>query len=127
MPAQPKGESGQVSQVQSSQSVAAPESGRIPEPVAEANGRSAVVDEKQLGEMVDDLNGFAQSVQRQLHFSVDQDNGKVIVKVVDAETKDVIREIPSEEIRNMQKQLGEVSEKLFHKGEGTSLLFKGQA
>ena len=77
--------------------------------------------------MVDDLNGLAQSVQRQLEFTVDGDNGKVIVMVVDADTKEVIREIPSEEIRNMQKQLREVSEMMFDKGGSTSFLFKGEA
>lgn len=87
----------------------------------------AAVEGKQLEEMVEDLNGLAQAVQRQLQFSIDGEDGRVYVKVVDAETKDIIREIPSEEIRNMQKHLREVSEMMFHKGESTSLLFKGEA
>jgi len=87
----------------------------------------APVDEEQLNEMVDELNGLAQTVQRQLQFSIDEDNGEVIVKVVDAETRDVVREIPPEEIREMQKRLSEISEKLFQKDEKTALLFQAKA
>lgn len=88
---------------------------------------SSEVTGKKLAEMVEDLNGFTQSIHRQLQFSIDDENGKVYVKVLDAETKDVIREIPSEEIRNMQKQLKEVSDDLLRKGETVSLLFRGEA
>lgn len=127
--AQPKGESGKASEVQASRTVdASSEAASKKSAAADAEKtRSEAVDEKQLAQMVDELNGFAQTVQRQLQFSVDKDNGEVVVKVVDARTKDVIREIPPEEIRNMQKQLDQVNDKLFHKREGTSLLFQGKA
>lgn len=123
--AQPKGEPGKVT--------AMPESGLVKnvskrEPAAHPDTvKPAPVDAKQLNEMVDELNGFAQSVQRQLEFSIDEDNGEVIVKVVDAETRDVVREIPPEEIREMQKRLSEISSKLFHKDEKTALLFQAKA
>ncbi|MCP4288153.1 MAG: flagellar protein FlaG [Gammaproteobacteria bacterium] len=126
---QPRRESGAVSRTQDTQAVSvsnAPvskgqEFAKVREPAAPA------VDEKKLEEMVDDLNGLAQSVQRQLKFSIDAEDGKVYVKVVDAETKDIIREIPSEEVRNMQRHMKEVSEMIFQKGENRSLLFKGEA
>ena len=129
MLAQPKGESEKTSQVQVSQvsDSSSEKSNGTPAAVVSETAKSVAVDEKQLAEMVQELNGFAQTVQRQLQFSVDKDNGEVVVKVVDAKTKDVIREIPPEEIRNMQKQLNEVNDKLFHKREGTSLLFQGKA
>ncbi len=128
---QPKRESGTTSQVQVVQGANSVNSANSPMATAAAESteskKTPTVDQKHLEEMVDDLNGFAQSVQRQLQFSVDQDNGKMIVKVVDAETKDVIREIPSEEIREMQKKLQEVNDALFPKGESTSMLFQGEA
>ena len=128
----PKGEAGSGGRVEARQPVSVLPSPAARQPSAGVEAeqvRTAEVSDQQLEEMVDDLNGFAQTVQRQLQFSVDQDNGKVVVKVVDAQTKDVIREIPPEEIRNMQKQLGEMSEKLFHKEEssGSPLLFQGKA
>ena len=129
MPAQPKRESGIASRVQSAPAaeVSVAERTKAAETHASKQHEAAEVAGKQLEEMVDDLNGFAQAVQRQLQFSIDDENGKIYVKVVDAETQAVIREIPSEEIRNMQKQLKEVSDALFRNSEGTSLLFQGQA
>ena len=130
MPAQPKREPGIASRVQGvpAAEVSVAERTKAAEThSASRQQEAAEVGGKQLEEMVDDLNGFAQTVQRQLQFSIDDENGKIYVKVVDAETQAVIREIPSEEIRNMQKQLKEVSDALFRNSEGTSLLFQGQA
>ncbi|MCB1859775.1 MAG: flagellar protein FlaG [Gammaproteobacteria bacterium] len=130
MPAQPKRESGNTSRVTNIRSADATEvassnsAGRIAD---SAQQKTSEVEQRHLEEMVDDLNGFAQSVQRQLQFSIDQDDGKMIVKVVDTETKSVIREIPSEEIREMQKKLREVNDMLFPKGENRSVLFQGKA
>lgn len=90
--------------------------------------QSAVVGKQEVEKVVENLNDFAQSVDRQLQFSVDEESGKTIVKVVDAETGETVRAIPPEEIINMQKQLKEVSEKLFQQEEkGVSLLFQGKA
>jgi len=126
---QPKRESGATSKTQSTQAVSIPAAPVNKEANAPSAGDpdSVVVDSRQLVEMVDDLNGLAQSIQRQLQFSVDDEDGKVYVKVVDAETKNVIREIPSEEIRNMQRHLREVSDMIFQEGESRSLLFRGEA
>ena len=126
---QPKRELGVASRVQGAQAaeVLVAEGMKTAGIHASRQPEAVEVDGKQLEEMVADLNGLAQKVQRQLQFSIDDENGKVSVKVVDAETKAVIREIPSEEIRNMQKQLKEVSDALFQKGEGTSLFFEGKA
>ncbi|MCP4992931.1 MAG: flagellar protein FlaG [Gammaproteobacteria bacterium] len=133
--AQSKRESGATSQVKSPQTVNVltesvykkVDATNAKEPSGPAEPDGSALEGKQLEEMVDDLNGLAQAVQRQLQFSVDGEDGKVYVKVVDAETKDVIREIPSEEIRNMQRHLRDVSNMMFQKGESSSLLFKGEA
>lgn len=98
---------------------------RVPAP---GDNRPGTVNRQELEEVVEDLNDFAQTVRRQLQFSVDEDSGKTIIKVLDAETGETIRDIPPEEIINMQKQLRETSEKLFHSNEsGVSLLFQGKA
>tara|TARA_R110001583_G_scaffold195420_1_gene373002 strand:- start:9042 stop:9242 length:201 start_codon:yes stop_codon:yes gene_type:complete len=44
-------------------------------------------------------------VAQDLLFSIDEDTGKTIVKVVDASTDEVIRQIPSEEIITIAKAL----------------------
>ena len=43
------------------------------------------------------INKFIQSSSRNLQFSVDQNLNRIIVKVVDKETGEVIRQIPGEE------------------------------
>lgn len=90
-------------------------------------GQPAGVDGSQLNTIVKELNDFVQVVQRRLEFSIDQDNGEVIVRVVDAETRDVVREIPAEEVREMRKRLSEVSEKLFQPDGNTAMLFQAKA
>lgn len=63
-----------------------------------------------LQQLQDDSGPHAKNLQ----FSVDQDLNAVIVKVVDGDTKEVIRQIPSEEAvrlaRSMDKPLGKLIE-----------------
>jgi flagellar protein FlaG len=40
-----------------------------------------------------------------LHFAIDKDTGKMVVKLVDAKTNTVLRQIPSDEILSMAKAL----------------------
>ncbi|SDX64086.1 flagellar protein FlaG [Marinobacter mobilis] len=50
----------------------------------------------QLDNAVTQLNDFVQSVQRNLQFEVDSEKGQTIVKVVDQQTQEVIRQMPDE-------------------------------
>ncbi|WP_445366940.1 flagellar protein FlaG [Methylomonas sp. BW4-1] len=56
-------------------------------------------------------NSLLQSVNRNLQFKVDDSTKELVVKVVDSETGDVVRQIPSEEmlafIRRMQELDGQ--------------------
>lgn len=47
---------------------------------------------------VQDLNTYAQSLQRDLYFSIDEESGETVVKVMDHESGEVIRQIPTEEV-----------------------------
>ena len=42
------------------------------------------------------INEFIQSTQRDLHFSYDAESGNTIVKVIDRNTQEVIRQIPDQ-------------------------------
>ncbi|HWV13786.1 MAG TPA: flagellar protein FlaG [Cellvibrio sp.] len=59
-----------------------------------------VVDPQQFQQNVEaavaQMNEFIQSTQRDLHFSYDRDAGETVVKVLDRETQEVIRQIPDE-------------------------------
>ena len=58
-----------------------------------------------LGEAVTQLNSFVQNVQRDLQFEVDNEAGQTIVKVVDQQTKEVIRQIPDEVAMRLAENL----------------------
>ena len=50
-----------------------------------------------LADAVDSLNSKVQNLNRNLEFSINDDSGAVLVKVIDAKTREVLRQIPSEE------------------------------
>lgn len=52
---------------------------------------------EQLKNVVDNINRALKQSNRNLEFSVDTDTNKQLVKLVDTETGDVIRQFPSEE------------------------------
>ena len=55
--------------------------------------------------VVDKLNEFMHNDQRNLNFSVDTDTDETIVKVMDTETQEVIRQFPSEEALKLTKHI----------------------
>ena len=57
---------------------------------------------------VQNINKSLQSMSRDLEFSVDSDSNRTIVKVVDSKTKEVIRQIPSQEALEISKALDTV-------------------
>ncbi len=65
---------------------------------------------EQIDNVVRDLNEHVQHVQRELQFSVDEDSGRTVIKVLDKETHDVIRQIPGDEALNFARKLDEGAE-----------------
>ena len=66
-------------------------------------------DSDDLKQAVSQLNDFVQSVQRNLQFSIDKESGTMVVKVIDAKSEKVIRQIPSEETLRLARSLAEQS------------------
>ena len=60
---------------------------------------------EQLDDAVSQLNDFVQNVQRDLQFEVDNDMGQTIVRVVDQQTQEVIRQIPDEVALRLAEKL----------------------
>jgi flagellar protein FlaG len=56
-------------------------------------------------EAVIKLNDFAQKMQRDLNFKVDEDSGKTVIKVYDRHSEQLVRQIPNEEALAMAKRL----------------------
>ena len=66
------------------------------------------VDAKELEAAVQKVQNFTQNVAKELQFDIDKDSGRTVVKVVDISTKEVIRQIPSEEMLAMAKALDQI-------------------
>ncbi|MFW5426291.1 MAG: flagellar protein FlaG [Methylophagaceae bacterium] len=67
-------------------------------------------DQKQAGnlqEAVSQINDYVQNLQRDLQFTVDEATGKDVVTVIDSESKEVIRQLPSEEALALARRLAE--------------------
>ncbi len=69
-----------------------------------------------LENVVSQLNAYIQNTQRDMDFSVDEATGRVIVKVIDSESEEVIRQIPSEEMLAISRHLMESLESEQPKG-----------
>lgn len=63
---------------------------------------------EQVKQAVDSINQSMQSLARGLEFTVDKESERIVVKVVDPETREVIRQIPSEETLSIAKSLDQV-------------------
>lgn len=57
----------------------------------------------------------AQAFAPSLRFSVDHDTGRTVVRVTDANTQEVIRQIPAEEVLKLAKEIDRMQGLLFHK------------
>jgi flagellar protein FlaG len=59
----------------------------------------------ELGNVVADLNKVAQASAQGVRFSVDEDSGRTVVKVVDTQTDTVLRQIPSVEALRLWRSI----------------------
>lgn len=66
---------------------------------------------------VNQVNEYVQKLSRDLQFTVDEDSGRTVIKVLDSETKEIIRQIPPEELLRIATYLTD----------GGGLLLKVQA
>ncbi len=64
-------------------------------------------------ENVNRLNDIVQSIQRDLQFSVDDASGKTVVTVLDTQTKEVIRQIPTEQVLALSENIESLKGILF--------------
>lgn len=82
----------------------------LPPAVEAAKSRpQGVVDQQAVQEQVQaavaQMNEYIQSTQRDLHFSYDPGSGETVVKVLDRETQEVIRQIPDEIFLRLAQRL----------------------
>jgi flagellar protein FlaG len=60
-----------------------------------------------LSKAIGELTSHAQSINRDLEFSVDENLNRTVITVYDSATEEVIRQIPSEEVIALARHLSE--------------------
>lgn len=60
---------------------------------------------QELEEAIKAVTEFIKPINSSIEFNLDEETGRTIVKVIDIETKDVIRQFPSEEMLSIAKAL----------------------
>ena len=70
-----------------------------------ANNEAGAPDRETLLQAVDEVKKAIAPVAQNLLFSIDDDTGRTIVKIVDSQTDEVIRQMPSEEVLAISKAI----------------------
>jgi flagellar protein FlaG len=67
-------------------------------------------EEAAVKEVASKLQEFVNLIDKKLQFSVDEDSGRQVVRVTDKLSGDVIRQIPSEEVLRLARNLSDLAE-----------------
>lgn len=86
---------------------------RTLEQKSEASGDQAKLTREDVEEMVEALEDFANTVQTRLNFAIDDDTEDVVVKIMDKETDEIIKQFPAEEILELREKMQDLSGLLF--------------
>lgn len=79
-------------------------SSKVEQPAARAQSANKA----ELQDAVATSNNFLKTVTNAVEFSIDEDSGNTVVKVVDTSTKEVIRQFPTEEMLAIAKALDKI-------------------
>lgn len=66
---------------------------------------AAPPDAQAVGQAVENINQAMKALSNRIEFSIDEDSKRQVVKVIDPDTKEVIRQMPSEEALAISKAL----------------------
>ena len=79
---------------------------------------------KELDQAVESVSSHVQNITRELNFSVDEELDRFVVTVIDRETGELVRQIPTEEMLELAKTLSQFEEKEIERGY-KGILFHG--
>ena len=80
---------------------------------AETEAARLAGEKSPLEEVVSGLNDLVHELHRELQFSIDEDSGETVIKVIDRATDEVVRQIPGEEVMRLRKRLLESAGTIF--------------
>lgn len=73
----------------------------------------AIASETQVQQAVEKIQQTTEELAHNLQFSIDKDTGITVIKVMDSQTQEVIRQIPTEEAVSLARTLDKVKGLLF--------------
>lgn len=85
----------------------------LPASIAQQNASSETLSDEKVKQAVNKIQDFTDKVANNLKFSIDDDTGKTIVKIIDSQTQEIIRQFPSEEAISIARTLDKVQGLLF--------------
>ena len=77
------------------------------------NAERNAITPDEMTQVVENLNAFVQIMKRNVSFDIDKDSGRDVISVFDADTRELIRQIPSEEALKLLKRMDEAVGLLF--------------
>lgn len=80
-----------------------------PAPTASTPSQTQKPSSEQIQQAVENLKRITQPIAQNLQFSVNQGTGETVIRVVDSSTNEVIRQIPSEEVLSLARELDKLS------------------
>lgn len=84
----------------------------VAKPVSQANEQEKkdfTISDKAVMDAIERVNKAISGSNREFKFSVHQKTNQIMVKVIDSDTKEVIREIPPEKVLDMVAQMWEMA------------------
>ncbi len=64
---------------------------------------------ERIRQAVHDIRRAVEPIANNLYFSIDQESGKTVIRVVDSKTREFIRQIPSEELISISHALSRLA------------------
>ncbi|WP_374512587.1 flagellar protein FlaG [Niveibacterium sp.] len=103
--ARPTAQASPAGGVASSESVRAANADSATQEASQARAEQKQPDRQAVERALQEVKKAVDPMARNLQFSIDEDTGRTVVRVVDSATKEVIRQIPSEEVLAIAKAL----------------------
>jgi flagellar protein FlaG len=75
----------------------------------QTNVENTAISSKQLEKVAQQLQEFVGGMNKGLEFLVDKDSGRDVIKVIDRESGDTVKQYPSEEVLGLIAKLSEVT------------------
>jgi len=69
---------------------------------------SKILSSDEVENIIKEMNEFIQIFNPRIAFELDKETGKTVLKIIDAQTKEVIRQIPPEELLRISKRISEL-------------------